>query len=193
MKTFAQNLFSILILLFSLQSNIYSQSDQQADQKAWMEYMTPGSVHEMMAKSDGDWNEDITFWMAPDAPPTKSSGTVTNKMILGGRYQYSVHTGNMMGMPFEGINILGYDNARKVFQSSWIDNFGTGISNTEGTWDEGSKTIEFVGKSVDPMSGKEMDIRQTFKIIDDKSQFMEMYMTSNGKESKTMEIILTRK
>lgn len=193
MKTFTLNLFSILILVLSLQSNLYSQSDQQADQKAWLEYMTPGSVHEMIAKSDGDWNEDITLWMSPDAPPTKSSGSVTNKMILGGRYQYSTHTGNMMGMPFEGINILGFDNARKVFQSSWIDNFGTGISNTEGTWDEGSKTIEFIGKSVDPMSGKEMDIRETFKIIDDKSQFMEMYMTSNGKESKTMEIILTRK
>ncbi|MBK9333372.1 MAG: DUF1579 family protein [Ignavibacteria bacterium] len=30
---------------------------------------------------------------------------------MGGRYQQGKHTGDMMGMPFEGMSLLGYDNA----------------------------------------------------------------------------------
>lgn len=34
-------------------------------------------------------------------------------MIFGGRYQLSNYKGNFMGMPFEGMSIMGYDNAKK--------------------------------------------------------------------------------
>ncbi len=63
----------------------------------------------------------------------------------------------------------------------------------QGPWDEATKSITFTGKEVDPMTGKEMDVRNVFKIIDDKNQMMEMYMTKDGKEIKTMEITLTKK
>ena len=189
MKKLTQLFFA---LIFSISfSNVFAQT--QEEMKAWMDYMTPGPVHEMIAKSNGDWTEEITFWMAPDAPPTKTTATATNKMILGGRYQYSSVTGDMMGMPFEGVSILGYDNAKKIFQSTWLDNFGTGITNMTGTWDQATNTVNFTGTSMDPMTGKDMNIRQTFKIIDDNNQIMEMFTTMDGKEMKTMEIKMTRK
>jgi hypothetical protein len=114
-------------------------------------------------------------------------------MIMGGRYQEGKHTGNFMGMPFEGYSLTGYDNARKVFVTSWIDNMGTGIMYMEGKWDEKTKTVHFVGKSTDPSTGKEVPVRQTFTWIDPNKQKMEMFMTQAGKEYKNMEIVLTRK
>lgn len=60
-------------------------------------------------------------------------------MILGGRYQQSMHTGSFNGMPFEGISLVGYDNTKKVFMSSWADNMGTGSMYMEGTWDQTPK------------------------------------------------------
>ncbi len=182
-------LFTFLLFTF----NNYSYAQSADEQKAWMDYMTPGPVHEMIAKSNGDWTEEITFWMSPDAPPTKTTATATNKMILGGRYQYSSVSGDMMGMPFEGVSILGYDNAKKIFQSTWIDNFGTGITNMTGTWDQATNTVNFTGTSLDPMTGNDIDMRQTFKIIDDNNQIIEMFATMDGKEMKTMEIKMTRK
>ena len=166
--------------------------DSAAMMKSWQAYMTPGQVHAMLAKSNGTWKEDVTMWMSPGAPPTKSTSSVVNKMVLGGRYQEAHHTGTFNGMPFEGISMIGYDNMKKVFQSSWVDNFGTGISNMEGTWDSTSKTINFKGKMMDPMTGKEMEERQLFTIIDDNHQKVEMFANQNGKEVKTMEIALTR-
>jgi len=165
----------------------------ETEMKAWQNYMTPGEVHKMIAQSDGEWNEDITMWMDPAAPPTKTTATAKNEMIMGGRYQLSKTTGNMMGMPFEGMSLVGYDNAKKTFTSVWIDNLGTGITTMEGGWDDASKSITFKGKMVDPMTGKDVSTRQVIKFLDIDTQEMEMYDTRNGKETKTMEIKLTKK
>ena len=191
MKTITLFIFTIALLA----TQKYSSAQSADDMKAWTDYMTPGPVHEMLAKSNGEWSEEITFWMDPGSQPSKASGSVTNKMILGGRYQQSTYTGDMMGMPFEGISILAYDNGRKIFQSSWIDNFGTGITNSEGVWDEATKTLTLTGKQTDPARGNDCTVRETFKIIDDNNQLMEMYGPDpmTGKEYKTMEIKLTRK
>jgi Protein of unknown function (DUF1579) len=167
--------------------------DSLAMMKAWQAYMTPGQVHAMLAKSNGTWSEEVTMWMSPEAPPSRSNATAVNKMVLGGRYQESRHTGNFNGMPFEGISMLGYDNAKKTFESSWVDNMGTGITYMEGTWDSTAKTINFKGKTLDPSTGKDMDIRQTFTLVDDNKQKMEMFANQGGKEVKTLEILLTRK
>jgi len=169
-------------------------SDEAAMMKKWEEYMTPGEVHAMLAKSNGEWNQEVTMWMDPSAPPTKSKSTCTNTMILGGRYQQSVHKGNFNGMPFEGISTLAYDNAKKMFISTWIDNMGTGIMYLEGKYDPVTKTVTSTGKTVDPMTGKDMAVREVFTMIDDNTQTMTMYMTGeDGKEFKTMEIRFTRK
>jgi hypothetical protein len=118
-------------------------------------------------------------------------------MVLGNRYQQSIHKGDMMGMPFEGISTVGYDNHKKVFIMSWIDNMGTGVMNGEGPWDEATKSITFKGKMVDPSlgTGKECDYREVFTIIDKDNQKMEMYCPDpkTGKEFKTMELKMTRK
>jgi len=171
--------------------SVFAQSD--ADMKAMMAYMTPGEVHQMMGKSTGTWTGAITMWMQPGAQPTNMTGEATNEMILGGRYLQSKNTGNMMGMPFEGIGTTGYDNAKKIFMTTWIDNAGTGIMYLEGTWDAQNKTINFSGKMVDPMSGKDIPVRETLKFVDDNTHVLEMFLTDKGKEYKSMEIKYTRK
>lgn len=191
MKQVTLTIYTFLIALFSNQ--LFAQSNQDSAMKAWMSYMTPGDIHKMLAKDDGEWNEEITLWMAPGAPPTKSTATASNKMIMGGRYQESRHAGNFMGMPFEGYSVVGYDNAKKVFVSSWVDNMGTGIMFMEGKWDEKTKTIHFTGKTTDPSSGKDVPVRETFTWIDNNKQKMEMFITQAGKEYKSMEILFTRK
>jgi len=161
--------------------------------KKWEAYMTPGKFHQWLKESNGTWTQDITMWMDPSAPPTKSTATAENTMILGGRYQQSTTKGSFNNMPFEGISTLGYDNTKKVFINTWIDNMGTGITYMEGTYDDAKKVINFTGKMTDCMTEKEIAMRQVFKIIDDNTQLLEWYETRDGSERKTMEIKMTRK
>jgi|SRR5690606_10423394 len=180
------------VCIAALSSQTYAQTEEEM--KAWMDYMTPGDIHNEIAKWDGEWAEEMTMWMAPDAPPQKYDLTCVNEMVLGGRYQTSVHKGNFGGMDFEGRSTLAYDNIKKKLISTWIDNMGTGLMVMEGTWDPKTKTANFKGMSMDPMSGKEVQMREVFTIVDDKTQKMEMYMTGpDGKEYKSMEILLKKK
>jgi len=182
-------LFLLPSLLFSFV--VFAQDDSRA---TWEKYMTPGAVHQMISASDGVWQTYTSLWLEPAKEPVKSSGTCTMKMILGGRYQESRFNGNFMGMPMEGIGTLAYDNAKETFYSTWIDNMGTGIMNMEGKWDEPSKTIRFVGKSYDPMLGKDVVMKENLRFADSNHQFLEMFMVDDGgNEMKTMEIIFTRK
>jgi Protein of unknown function (DUF1579) len=174
-----------------ISANLSAQS--QEDMKAFMNYMTPGPIQQMMAKSVGTWTGAVTMWMQPGAPPTTSTLETNNEMILGGRYLQGLHKGSMMGMPFEGIGTTGYDNARKIFVSSWVDNMGTGLLYMEGNWDENAKTINLSGKSTDPLTGKDIPTREVWKFVDDTHQVLEMYFTEKGQEFKGMEIAFTKK
>jgi hypothetical protein len=170
--------------------------DSATMMKNWMAYATPGDMHKMMASWDGKWEGEMTSWSAPGAKPEVSKSSDVSKMIMGGRYQVTNVSGTMMGQPFEGMSTLAYDNAKKVFISTWIDNMGTGLMKMEGPWDATTKSITLTGKMVDPSAGtaKESDYKQIIKIVDDKNQVMEMYAPGpDGKEFKMMEAKYTRK
>lgn len=168
--------------------------DSATMQKNFQAFMTPGAMHKMMAAWNGTWNGEVTMWMAPGAPEEKSKTVAVNKMVMNGLYEESIHTGNMMGMPFNGKSTMGYDNHRKEFVNTWIDNMGSGIMVLRGPWDEGTKTMNLKGKSTDPATMAEVEMRETFKVVDDNTQVMDMFvMMPNGTEFKTMSIKFTRK
>ena len=170
--------------------------DSATMMKNMIEYGTPGPMHQMMASWNGTWTGDMTMWHSDGAAPEKMTGTAVNSMILGGRYQESIHTGNMMGMPFEGRSLLAYDNAQKKFVSTWIDNWGTGFMNMSGTWDEATKSLSMSGTMPDiNRPGKECSFKEKFTIIDENTQHMEMWGPdpNTGKEYKMMEIRMTKK
>ena len=166
--------------------------DSAEQMKAWMDYMTPGDPHKMMAAWDGKWKTESTMWMEPGAPPQTSTGTAVNKMILGGRYQRMTYSAEMMGEKMEGEGITAYDNASKEFVTTWIDNMGTGLMKMSGPWDGASKTINMKGDCVDPMTGKDMSMREVYRILDDTHHEMQLFRTVDGKEMKMMEMKMTK-
>lgn len=182
-----------LILALFLSFNSYAQDvDQNAMMKEWQAYMTPGPEHEMLSSMVGEWEGDITMWMDPSQPPQTMKGTTTYESIMDGRYIVGHYSGMMMGMPFNGMDITGYDNALKVFQSIWVDNMGTGMMKTEGTYDKSTNSITYKGQMVTP-NGSMADVRQVVKIIDKDHSNFEMYVNMGNGEMKSMEIKYARK
>lgn len=181
------------LMMVSIQTFAQDEAAANPEMEAWMKYMTPGKMHEMLASGVGDWTSKVTYWMEPGAEPTVSEGTSTVEMILGGRYQKSVHHGNMMGMEFEGISTTAYDNATQEFINTWIDNMGTGIMTSKGKYNEATKKVEMEGSFIDPITGTEKSFKQTMETIDDDHQLFEMFMYQDGKEFKSMMVEYTRK
>lgn len=173
----------------------FAEVDSATMMKAWTDFMTPGDMHKWMAKWDGTWSGETSMWMeGPDAPPSKSTTTITHKMALNGLYQMGDFKGTMMGQPFEGHSILAYDNAKKKFINTWVDNMGSGIVIMTGDWNEGTQTLSLKGTQTNPVNGKDSNIREELKVIDDNTLMMTMYGDGpDGKEHKFMEATLTRK
>lgn len=180
-----------ILSVLSYQSSVNAQTDPM---KAWQDFMTPGPMHKWMAGHVGTWEAEVSQWLDPAAPPTKSKATDVVKMSMNGLYQIADFSSSMMGMPMTGQSTLGYDNAKKKFVLSWIDNLGSGIIFMSGTYDEATKTLELKGKQTDPMTGGDSDIRQINKYIDDDTYVMTMYGAGmDGKEVKFMEGTFKRK
>lgn len=187
------------ILLFLAASGVYAQDQKQNSaisqeemQKLWMEYMTPGWAHKILAEHTGDWKAVMTFWMDPKSEPTKSEGTATAEMILGGRYLQIKFKGTMMGMPYEGLSTDAYDNSKKVFINTWIDNTATGMMYSEGKYDKNTKTITYEGKTFNPMTKAEEKYRETMCYKDKDKMVMEVFSYKDGKEYKSLIVEYTR-
>lgn len=162
--------------------------------EAWMKIAAPGPMHEHFKAWTGTWDTEITMWMAPGAPPQQSKGTAVNKLLLGGRFLYSENTGIMMGMPFEGIGISGYDNFRKEFVNIWMDNMGTAIYEMRGQLDASGKVETDTGVWDDPMTGGKIKVRSVTTIENQDRIVMVMYQTpEGGQEFKSMEMRYTRR
>jgi hypothetical protein len=153
----------------------------------------PGPEHKLIAKLSGTWDGKIKAWFNP-GEPMESTAVTTRKMIMDGLYMQENHTGTFAGMKFKGLGLLGYDTAKKKYVQAFIDNFGTGISQNEGTYDESKKAWTFLGEEDSPIFGK-MKTRDVLTVVSEDSQHFEMYRTpgKDGKEMKVMEITYTRK
>jgi hypothetical protein len=170
------------------------QMDQQSMMELWKKLGTPGEPHKQFASLAGSWMTTTKEWMEPGKPPTESTGTAEMKTLLDGRFLYQEYNSQMMGQPFSGIGIDGYDNLTKKYVTAWIDSMGTGIFFMDGTASADGKTITLKGSHPEPGGGK-MSHRAVWKIQDANNQTFEMYGTHGhgGKEMKFLEIVYTRK
>jgi hypothetical protein len=166
-----------------------------------MELGKPGENHKHLQELVGTWSYSVKWWMSPDAPPAESTGTTVSRSAMDGRYVISEHTGkmqmpgeggNMMDAEFKGMAIEGYDNVKKKFVSSWIDNMGTGIMLSEGTYNPATKTLTYYA-DYEPMPGMRTKARQVIKLTDKDHHTMEYFENRGGKEFKAMEITYSRK
>ena len=168
-----------------------------------MELAKPGENHKLLADLAGTWTYTVKMWMNPDpnAKPEESKGTAVRKSMMDGRYFVMDVSGKMQmpgpdgkkkEMTFKGMGIDAYDNVKQKFVSSWIDNMGTGIMMSEGTYDPATKTFTYNAEG-EFIPGMKQKIREVIKIVDKDHHTFEWYEDRGGQEAKTMEIHYTRK
>jgi len=150
----------------------------------------PGATHKALEALAGNWNVEVKWFMDANEPAQVSHGTSNIKSILGGRFLEEEFHGEMMGKPFTGRALLGFDNTKQKFRSVWVDDVNTAIITTEGKGDNGNKVITLEGK-VDCIGTGQRDIalRQVFRILSQDRFTLEM--SHDG--TKKMEISYSRK
>ena len=173
--------------------------EQQKQMEAYTKAATPGKEHAQLMKAVGTWDGKLKHWMKPDAPAQESTCVTKMTSLFDGRYLSCQTEGDMGpemgGMKFLGHGLYGYDNVAKEYQSTWIDNMGTGIMTGTGELSSDGKTMTWTMNCHCPITGKEMTLREVDRVIDDNHTVLEMYGPDleSGKEFKMMEISYTRR
>jgi len=157
-------------------------------------YMRTNENHTILSTWSGNWNGAATIWRMPDTTAVFGQLKSVSQMQMDGRYLISIITGKVKDTTFQAMGTLGYDNAKKLFVSTWIDNFGTGITELEGGWNNAEHQLELKGKMIDPVTGRDADTRENIRAIDHNNQFIELilYPGDKNKEHKLMEVKFTR-
>lgn len=162
--------------------------EMQAMVEAYQKAGTPGDEHKKLTAMAGTYDLTIKAWHAPNTPPTTDPGTATRKMILGDRVMVEEVSSQMMGMPFSGQGLHGFENVTGKYWSTWNDSMSTGLMVSEGTCDA-SMSCTYTGTYNDPVSKKPLTSRMTTRWTDANTEVFEMYGPGpDGKETKMMEI-----
>ncbi len=166
---------------------------KQKMMRMMQDYATPGKHHEHLNPLVGKWKHEVKWWMSPNDKPEISDGTSDIRWIMGKRFIQHMVSGTAMGQPFEGMGMIGYDNAKKEYNSIWIDSMGTGIMKGTSQFNVKDKSLSEAGTFTCPFR-QESRFRSITKIIDDDHFSFTMYGPDmvTGKEYRAMEITYVR-
>ncbi|MCX6566737.1 MAG: DUF1579 domain-containing protein [Candidatus Aminicenantes bacterium] len=170
------------------------ETDQQKAMEAYLKNMAVNENHARLQFFAGVWDVKTTSWMMPGASPEVSQNSCQARSILGGRFILTEFKGTMMGQPFEGVQIVGFDNMQKNFVTFWIDSSSTSFFLLTGTSDPAGKVFADTAQWADPMTGGTTPVRAVTTILGPDEYRYEMYMgLPEGSEFKSMENIYTRR
>lgn len=110
--------------------------DEAAAMMKMMELAAPGKPHQQLMALAGDWTVAARMRMGPDAPWSDMEMKVKSQAALGGRWLISKVSGDMGGMPFDGLHIEGYNNLKQQYEAYWTDSMSTWFVTTSGKVDE---------------------------------------------------------
>ena len=129
-------------------------AEEMAHMQEYMKLMQPGQAHKHLHYYVGTWNTVTKVWMGgPGTTPTASTGTSTFKSVLDGNWVMEEHAGSMMGMPYQGIGMMGYDNYKKLYVGTWFSNMGTEMLQMAGARDPKTGTVTMYGAMDEPQLG----------------------------------------
>lgn len=169
---------------------VVAAAEQKGEMQSGM-MMKPTAETEMLQKSVGTWNAVQKLWMDPSKPPVQGSGKMVCESINKGLWVGSSYNGDMMGMPFEGHEMIGWDPMKKKFVGAWSDNLGMGLYTYEGTASEDGKTITFTMTGPDE-TGTVTQSAMVMNVIDDNHHRMSMWRGMDTKQQPSMIIDYTR-
>jgi len=152
----------------------------------------PGTEHQVLNALVGTWDVSGQCWAKVGDTAQSVTGTDTSEWILGQRFVKSHARGTKASQPFEGIGMMGYDNARREYQATWQDTDCTGIKMETGTYDAASKTFTFKGDFKDD-KGQTVSSRRLLEVMSNDQHKMTTYLTMSGQpELKAAELVFKR-
>jgi hypothetical protein len=151
-----------------------------------------GPEHEVLKSDVGTWDATVESFMPGVAQPMISKGTETNTLV-GGLWLVTDFKSDLMGQPFQGHGVSGWDPNKKKYVGTWVDTLSTGLGLSESTYDAASKTMVGTFEGPDP-SGQVTKMKSSVVWKDPNTRVFTMSGPGpDGKDATFMKITYTRR
>lgn len=148
----------------------------------------PDQMHAWLQSHVGTWDAKIESEMMGEA-----TGTWEVKAGPGGLWLVSEFKSEMMGMPFHGMEFMGYDPSDATFHSYWVDSTSATCSPLAGKYDEAKKTMTLRG-TIPGMDGTASEATHITTYPDADHMKFDMHGKGpDGSDMKFMTIHYTRR
>ena len=197
---------TVLVVLVSLILTACSSTESKQSVSDWgdnplenpefmeanLAYMTPGEEHAKLAAHAGSWNVRTKMFMTVDAEAVEMDATADSEMVLGGRFLVEEYHGTLMGEPFDGLLIVGFNKLTTEYFSVWMDTWGTAFHTARGS-ENGDGAIAMAGKIHDVLTPEGRTYRHVLREAGS-GYVVELYDTlPDGTEWMVMEMTYTRR
>ncbi len=133
----------------------------------------------------GTWEADFKMEM-PGMPAMTSKCREVTAPVCGGKWTWSTFTGEMMGAPFEGHALTGFDSKNSKVVSFWLDSMNGAFMRTDGSYDAKEKVFTMSGTCYDEQ-GKRGPVASTAKVTGKDARQLRMVF-GKGDEQSVMTI-----
>ncbi len=170
-------------------------TEEMAQMQEYMKLMQPGEAHKHLQNYVGTWDTVTKIWMSgPGTDPMTSTGASTFKSVLGGNWIMEEHSGSMMGMPYKGVGMMGYDNYKNLYVSTWFSNMGTELLQMKGARHPDTGRMTMYGTMDEPQLGVHGRTVKYVTVPAGKDHFtFEIIDLHAGDDYKVIEIAYTRR
>ncbi len=119
----------------------------------------PGAEHELLARLAGEYTAKVGGMLG------ETDGAARIETVLGGLWSIRHFESTMMGQPYTGMDIVGFDPLKQKYVSVWTDSVTPLLMPMEGTYDADTKTLTMRGISRG-MDGEEAEMVTTTEFRD---------------------------
>lgn len=192
-----KHLFTItltsVISFFLSSTGAFSQNNSKAAEAMaqMLQYSAPGNNHKLLQSLAGEWN-------FRDAKLAFVKGTLSRKAIYNGRFCLVIITGGKLKVPiangemkeenYQSMQIEGYDNPRKAFVTTSINNhIGSDIQEQTGVYDAGKKQFTYTWESL-LLPTAAVTNKRVLSIVDDNHYKEEFFEVQDGLLVKIREL-----
>jgi len=153
----------------------------------------PTPHHLALQRQVGTWDAVVKVFTAPGQPPMVSKAVEVNTLVPGGLWLTSVFKSELMGTPFEGRGIFGFDPALGKHVGTWIDSTVMALAHPMGTCKDGCKEVTLTFEGPD-MTGKTVTYQNITVEQGPDRRVMTLHVKGpEGTFQPTMEITYTRR
>ena len=166
-----------------------------AEMMARMKRFTqPGPQHEALNRFLGTWDTETRITMGGEAtPPEKGEATFT--WLMDGRWLQSRGKGSMMGQPIQSFGLIGYDNFKMSYVTTFVTSMDTAMLRSEGDLTQDGKALLTYGTLDEYLTGEhDKMVKYVWRFVADDEMVQEVHDLPIGETgTKVVEVRYRRR